>query len=145
MSAVSNLLDSKGYDVLTVKPDQPIKEAVQRMEDISAGTALVMDAGEVVGIISERDVFRKVVLDGKSVDEVLVKDIMSTALTTVSPNTPLDDCMQLMTEKRIRHLPVLRDKQLCGIVSIGDVVKYLVVEKDFKIKNLETYISGSMQ
>jgi CBS domain-containing protein len=136
MGAVSNLLDSKGYDVLTVKPDQPVQEAVEQMETISAGTALVMDGGEVLGIISERDVFRKVILEGKSIGNVLVKDIMSTGLTTVTPDTPLDECMQLMTEKRIRHLPVLRDKQLCGIVSIGDVVKYLVVEKDFKIKNL---------
>jgi len=144
MSTVSNLLDSKGNDVLTVKPDQPVVEAVQRMEDRSAGTALVMDGGEVVGIISERDVFRKVVLEGKSIEEVQVQDIMSSNLTTVSPETSLDECMQLITEKRIRHLPVLRDKQLRGIISIGDVVKYLVVEKDFKIKNLETYISGVM-
>lgn len=144
MSAVSNLLDSKGYDVLTVKPDQPIHEAISRMEEISAGTALVMEDGDVIGIISERDIFRKVVLEGKSIDTVKVSDIMSTRLTTVSPDTSLDECMQLMTEKRIRHLPVLRDKQLRGIVSIGDVVKYLVVEKDFKIKNLETYISGVM-
>ncbi|VGO12697.1 hypothetical protein PDESU_01251 [Pontiella desulfatans] len=144
MGAVSNLLDSKGYDVLTVKPEQPVHEAIEQMESISAGTALVMDGGDVVGIISERDVFRKVVLEGKSIDDVTVQDIMSGNLTTVTPETPLDECMQLMTEKRIRHLPVLRDKALCGIVSIGDVVKYLVVEKDFKIKNLETYISGVM-
>ncbi len=144
MGAVSNLLDSKGYDVLTVRPDQPVREAIEQMEEISAGTALVMDAGEVIGIISERDVFRKVVLDEKSLDDVKVQDIMSSDLTTVTPETSLDECMQLMTEKRIRHLPVLRDKQLRGIVSIGDVVKYLVVEKDFKIKNLETYISGVM-
>lgn len=144
MGAVSNLLDSKGYDVLTVKPDQPVHEAIEKMQDISAGTSVVMDGGEVVGIISERDVFRKVVLEGKSIHDVKVQDIMSTTLTTVTPETPLDECMQLMTEKRIRHLPVLRDKALCGIVSIGDVVKYLVLEKDFKIKNLETYISGVM-
>ncbi|VGO19454.1 CBS domain-containing protein [Pontiella sulfatireligans] len=144
MGAVSNLLDSKGYDVLTVKPDQAVYEAIEQMETISAGTALVMEGGGVVGIISERDVFRKVVLKGESIDNVKVQDIMSSDLTTVSPETPLDECMKLMTEKRIRHLPVLRDKQLCGIVSIGDVVKYLVVEKDFKIKNLETYISGVM-
>jgi len=144
MGAVSNLLDSKGYDVLTVKPDQPVHEAIEQMEDISAGTSVVMDGGEVVGIISERDVFRKVVLESKSIDDVKVQDIMSSSLTTVTPDTSLDECMQLMTEKRIRHLPVLRDKALCGIVSIGDVVKYLVVEKDFKIKNLETYISGVM-
>ncbi len=144
MGAVSNLLDSKGYDVLTVAPDRPVHEAIKQMEDMAAGTSVVMDDGVVVGIISERDVIRKVVLKGKNIEKVKVGDIMSTNLTTVAPNTPLDECMKLMTDKRIRHLPVLRDKQLCGIVSIGDVVKYLVVEKDFKIKNLETYISGAM-
>lgn len=144
MGAVSNLLDSKGYDVLTVRPEQPVHEAIEKMEEVSAGTSVVMDGGAVVGIISERDVFRKVVLKGQSIDDVKVRDIMSTDLTTITPETSLDDCMQLMTNKRIRHLPVLRDKTLCGIVSIGDVVKYLIVEKDFKIKNLETYISGAM-
>ncbi|HEY5622092.1 MAG TPA: CBS domain-containing protein [Pontiella sp.] len=144
MATVSNLLDSKGHNVLTVKPDQHIHEALDQMEKISAGTSVVMDAGEVVGIISERDVIRKVVLQNKSIDEVNVGDIMSTTLTTVTPDTSLDDCMKLMTEKRIRHLPVLREKTLDGIVSIGDVVKYLIIEKDFKIKNLETYISGVM-
>lgn len=144
MGAVSNLLDSKGYDVLTVKPDQDVHEAIKKMEDISAGTSVVMEGGEVVGIISERDVIRKVMLQEKDVHEIKVEEIMSTRLVTVTPETPLDECMALMTEKRIRHLPVLRDKQLCGIVSIGDVVKYLIIEKDFKIKNLESYISGSM-
>ena len=144
MGAVSNLLDSKGYDVLTVKPDQPVHEALDNMAKVSAGTSVVMDGGEVVGIFSERDIIRKVVLPGKNIDSVLVKDIMSSDLTTVTMESSLDQCMKLMTDKRIRHLPVLRDKQLCGIVSIGDVVKYLIVEKDFKIKNLESYISGAM-
>ncbi|NLX24512.1 MAG: CBS domain-containing protein [Lentisphaerae bacterium] len=144
MGLVLNLLESKGYDVLTVRPDQMVKDAIKRMEDIAAGTALVTEGDQLVGIISERDVIRKVVLQGKSIDTVPVMEIMSTRLTTVTPETQLDECMQLMTEKRIRHLPVLKDQQLCGIVSIGDVVKYLVVEKDFKIKNLETYISGAM-
>lgn len=144
MGAVSNLLDSKGYDVLTVRPDQPVHEALENMAKVSAGTSVVMDGGEVVGIFSERDVIRKVVLQGKDIDSVHVQDIMSSSLTTVSPESSLDQCMKLMTDKRIRHLPVLRDKQLCGIVSIGDVVKYLIVEKDFKIKNLESYISGVM-
>lgn len=144
MGAVSNLLDSKGHDVLTVRPDQPVSEAIEKMEELSAGTSVVVEGGEVVGIISERDVFRKVILKGQSIDDVKVQDIMSTDLTTITSETSLDDCMQLMTNKRIRHLPVLRDKALCGIVSIGDVVKYLVVEKDFKIRNLETYISGAM-
>ena len=144
MGAVSNLLDSKGYDVLTVGPEQSVQEAITKMVAISAGTSVVMDGGEVVGIISERDVIRKVVLKGLSIAEVKVGEIMSTELTTITPETSLDKCMKLMTEQRIRHLPVLRDRQLCGIVSIGDVVKYLIVEKDFKIKNLETYISGVM-
>ncbi len=144
MGAVMNLLDSKGRDVLTVSPDTSVRDAIEKMEDISAGTAVVMEGGEVVGIVSERDVFRKVVLQGQNIDKVDVREIMSTSLTTITPETPLDDCMQLITEKRIRHLPVLSNGNLCGIVSIGDVVKYLIVEKDFKIKNLETYISGVM-
>ena len=95
-------------------------------------------------LFRSRDVIRKVVLKGKSIQDVRVEDIMSKGLTTITPETPLEKCMALMTEKRIRHLPVLRDKQLCGIISIGDVVKYLIIEKDFKIKNLESYISGVM-
>jgi CBS domain-containing protein len=144
MGAVSNLLDSKGSNVLTVKPDTVVKDALTEMADLSAGTSLVMDGGKVVGVLSERDVIRKVVLTGKNASEVLSSEVMTTNLITVSPETKLDECMQLMTEKRIRHLPVLRDGNLCGIVSIGDVVKYLLIEKNFKIKNLETYISGSM-
>jgi len=144
MGAVSNLLDSKGRDVLTVGPETTVRDAIKKMEDISAGTALVMDGGEVVGIISERDVIRKVVLLDKSIDAVKVKEIMTTNLTSITQETSLDDCMQLITEKRIRHLPVICGGNLCGIISIGDVVKYLIVEKDFKIKNLETYISGAM-
>jgi CBS domain-containing protein len=144
MGAVSNLLDSKGYDVLTVKPDQSVREAIEQMAKISAGTSVVMEGGEVIGILSERDVIRKVVLKDRNVNEVRVEEIMSVELTTINPETSLDKCMMLMTEKRIRHLPVLRDKQLCGIISIGDVVKYLIIEKDFKIKNLESYISGTL-
>ena len=142
MGAVLNLLKSKGRDVLTVDPDTSVREAIEKMEDISAGTVVVMEGGAVVGMVSERDVIRKVVLQGQKIDKVKVREIMSTDLTTITPETLLDDCMQLITEKRIRHLPVLCNGSLCGIVSIGDVVKYLVVEKDFKIKNLETYISG---
>jgi len=142
MGAVLNLLDSKGRDVLTVDPDTSVREAIEKMEDISAGTAVVMEGGAIVGMVSERDVIRKVVLRGQKIDKVKVRELMSTDLTTITPETSLDDCMHLITEKRIRHLPVLCNGSLCGIVSIGDVVKYLIVEKDFKIKNLETYISG---
>jgi CBS domain-containing protein len=142
MGAVLNLLNSKGRDVLTVDPDTSVREAIEKMEDISAGTVVVMEGGAVVGMVSERDVIRKVVLQGQKIDKVKVRELMSTDLTTIKPETSLDDCMQLITEKRIRHLPVLCNGSLCGIVSIGDVVKYLIVERDFKIKNLETYISG---
>lgn len=144
MGAVSNLLDSKGRDVLTVDPDSTVRDAIEKMAEISAGTALVMEGGRVVGIVSERDVIRKVVLLNKNLSEVKVKEIMTTDLTSITQETSLDDCMQLITEKRIRHLPVICSGNLCGIISIGDVVKYLIVEKDFKIKNLETYISGAM-
>jgi CBS domain-containing protein len=142
MGAVQNLLDSKGHDVLTVDPDTSVQEAIEKMEAISAGTVVVMEGGAVVGIVSERDVIRKVVLQDQKIDKVKVRELMSTDLTTITPETSLDDCMQLITEKRIRHLPVLCNGSLCGIVSIGDVVKYLIVEKDFKIRNLEAYISG---
>ncbi len=144
MGAVSNLLDSKGREVLTVDPDATIREAIEKMAEISGGTALIMEGETVVGIVSERDVMRKVLLKGKRLHEVRVREIMSTDLITITPDTSLEECMKLITDKRIRHLPVLRDGHLCGIISIGDVVKYLIVEKDFKIKNLEAYISGAM-
>ena len=113
------------------------------MAEISAGTAVVMEGGAVIGILSERDVIRKILLQTKCMHSSTVRDIMTTDLTTITPETSLDKCMKIITEKRIRHLPVLQDGNLCGIISIGDVVKYLLVEKDFKIKNLETYINGS--
>ncbi len=144
MGVVSNLLESKGRVVLTVSPDTSVRDAIEKMADISAGTAVVVEGADIVGIISERDVIRKVVLQDKKIDKVKVKEIMTTDLTSITQETSLDDCMQLITEKRIRHLPVICEGNLCGIVSIGDVVKYLIVEKDFRIKNLETYISGAM-
>lgn len=143
MSAVMNVLNSKGRDVLTVSPDTSVREAFEQMENISAGSALVMDGDSLIGIITERDIIRKVVLEEKKLYKISVKKVMSTDLTTVTPESSLDGCLKLMTEKRIRHLPVLTDGTLCGIVSIGDIVKYLVYEKDFEIKNLETYIAGS--
>lgn len=144
MSTVISLLDAKGHDVLTVKPATSVHEAVVKMEEISAGTAVVFENGKVIGIVSERDVIHKVVLGNKNITEVTVEEIMSTELTVVTAETSIEDCMQLMTNQRIRHLPVMCGVKLCGIVSIGDVVKFLVAEQDFKIKNLESYISGAM-
>jgi CBS domain-containing protein len=144
MSTVSKLLDSKGHDVLTVHPGLPVREAVAEMAERSAGTAVVTKNGKVVGIVSERDVIRKVILENKDISSVTAQDIMSTDLSVVTAETSIEDCMALMTEKRIRHLPVMCGEKLCGIVSIGDVVKFLASEQEFTIKNLESYISGSM-
>jgi CBS domain-containing protein len=112
------------------------------MAEKSAGTALVMDGNKLVGILSERDFIRKIYLQDKCGKGGKVKEIMSTALTTVTADTTLESCMNLMTDKRIRHLPVLDGSRVAGIVSIGDIVKYMVNEKDFLIKNLQDYIAG---
>ena len=142
MATVSKLLEKKGKELIAVSPDAVIRDAITKMAEKSAGTALVMDGNKLVGIFSERDFIRKIYLKDQCGKGVMVKEIMSTSLTTVIPDTPLEDCMNLMTDKRIRHLPVLDGDQVVGIVSIGDIVKYMVNEKDFLIKNLESYISG---
>jgi CBS domain-containing protein len=142
VARVSELLMSKGYEVLTVPPTLSIRKALTKMELISAGSAIVMDKAVVLGILSERDVIRKVILPEEDIDAMTVSEIMTTDLVTVFPESSLDECLSLFTEHRVRHLPVMKEGRLCGIVSIGDVVKFMIVEKDFKIKNLETYITG---
>lgn len=142
MGTVSKLLEKKGTDVIAVSPDTVIREAIAKMAERSAGTALVMEGDQLVGIFSERDFIRKIYLKDLCGKGVQVKEIMSTKLTTVGPESTLEECMAMMTEKRIRHLPVLDGGQVVGIVSIGDIVKYMVQEKDFLIHNLESYISG---
>ena len=144
MSTVATLLKNKGYEVLTVAPNVSVREAVSKMTDQSVGTALVTDQEKVVGIVSERDIIRKTVLTNKDLSSVTVEEIMTSELSVVAAETPIEDCMKQMTERRIRHLPVMCGEKLCGIVSIGDVVKFLAAEQDFKIRNLESYISGSM-
>lgn len=143
MGTVKKLLEVKGHDMLCVKPDSPVIEALKKMEDIAAGTALVCDESGLIGIVSERDCARKVVIKKKDPGSVKVKDIMSTDLTTVSPNEALEHCLELMTEKRIRHLPVLEDGKCTGVISIGDCVKYMLTEQNFMIRSLENYISGT--
>jgi CBS domain-containing protein len=142
MANVGKLLDKKGNELISVSPDTGVRDAISKMADKSAGTALVMDGNKLVGIFSERDFIRKIYLQDKCGTGMKVSDIMSTKLTTVGADTTLESCMNLMTDKRIRHLPVLAGDQVIGIVSIGDIVKYMVNEKDFLIKNLESYISG---
>jgi len=142
MATVSKLLEKKGKELISVSPGTGVRDAIAKMAEKSAGTALVMDGNKLVGIFSERDFIRKVYLKDKCGNSVKVSEIMSTALTTVTADTTLESCMNLMTDKRIRHLPVLDGDRVVGIVSIGDIVKYMVNEKDFLIKNLQSYISG---
>ena len=142
MATVSKLLEKKGKEIISVSPESGIRDAIAKMVEKSAGTALVMDGNKLVGIFSERDFIRKVYLKDKCGKGTKVCEIMSTSLTTVSADTTLESCMNLMTDKRIRHLPVLDGDRVVGIVSIGDIVKYMVNEKDFLIKNLQSYIAG---
>ena len=142
MSTVSKLIEKKEGGILSVSPDSLVFDAIQKMAKISAGTALVMDGNKLVGIFSERDFIRKLYLQEKCGQGVTVQEIMSSSLTTVTPDDEMDDCMSIMTEKRIRHLPVLDGETVVGIISMGDIVKYLVDEKEFEIKNLQSYISG---
>jgi len=142
MATVTKLLEKKSKDLISVSPDAVVRDAIAKMAEKSAGTALVMEGNKLVGIFSERDFIRKVYLKDQCGKGVKVKDIMSTGLTTVTVDTTLESCMNLMTDKRIRHLPVMAGDQVVGIVSIGDIVKYMVNEKDSLIKNLESYISG---
>ena len=142
MATVSKLLEKKGKELVSVSPDSGIRDAITKMAEKSAGTALVMDGNKLVGIFSERDFIRKIYLQDKCGKGVKVSELMSTGLTTVTADTTLESCMNLMTDKRIRHLPVLDGDRVAGIVSIGDIVKYMVNEKDFLIKNLQDYIAG---
>ena len=141
MANVSKLLEKKGKELISVSPDTGIRDAISKMAEKSAGTALVMDGNKLVGIFSERDVIRKVYLQDKC-SKTKVSEIMSTKLTTVKADTTLESCMEMMTEKRIRHLPVMSGDQVIGVISIGDIVKFMVQEKEFVIKNLQSYIAG---
>ena len=142
MSVVSKVLEKKSGVTLAVPPDTTVFDTIKKMAEISAGTALVMDGDQLIGIISERDFIRKVYLKNECGKGVQVNAVMSTELSTVSPDDSIEDCLNKMTERRIRHLPVLEDGKVVGVISIGDLVKYMVDEKDFEIKNLQSYISG---
>jgi CBS domain-containing protein len=143
MANVSKLLEKKSKELISVSPNTGVRDAIAKMAEKSAGTALVMDGNKLVGIFSERDFIRKIYLKDKCGKSTKVSEIMSTSLTTVTTDTALESCMEIMTEKRIRHLPVLDGDRVVGIVSIGDIVKHMVNEKDFEIKNLHSYITGS--
>ncbi|HSJ49400.1 MAG TPA: CBS domain-containing protein [Gammaproteobacteria bacterium] len=140
MSTVKQLLDFKGHEVIAIDPDATVYAAVERMAERQIGALLVLEQGRLAGLFSERDYARKVVLKGKSSRETLVRDVMTRELICVAPDTSVDACMALMTAKRVRHLPVLEQGRLIGIVTIGDAVRQLMADKDFTITQLEQYI-----
>jgi CBS domain-containing protein len=143
MTTVRNILQDKGQTVRSASPETPVIEALKMMAEINVGALVVLKGDEVVGIFSERDYARKLVLKGRSHDSTTLKDIMTSGVITVNPDQSMDDCMALMTAKRIRHLPVVEKGKLVGIISIGDVVKADISEKEHLIKQLENYITGS--
>jgi CBS domain-containing protein len=142
MKLVSDILNSKGHEIWAVKPDDTVFDSLQLMADKGIGALLVMNGDKLVGIVTERDYARKVILEGKSSKDSTVKEIMTTKVLCVSPERTVDECMALMTDKRARHLPVLDHKHVVGVVSIGDLVKALISEQQILIDQLQHYISG---
>jgi CBS domain-containing protein len=140
MKTVQQLLESKRYSVVSVAPSSTVLDALQVMADKEIGAVIVIDDGHLVGIFSERDYARKVVLQNKSSKDTPVREIMTDKVVCVRPEQTIEDCMGLMTDKRIRHLPVLEHKKVVGVISIGDVVKEMLSEKELIIKQLESYI-----
>lgn len=142
MKTVRDLLKQKGREVWSVAPDSTVYDALQLMADKNIGALLVIDGGRTVGIFSERDYARQVILKGKTSKDTPVRDVMTSKVVFVRPEQNIEECMALMTDKRFRHLPVLEEGRLAGLLSIGDVVKALISEKDFLIEQLANYISS---
>ena len=143
MRTVRQVIESKPAGVWTISPKAMAYDALLVMAEKDVGALLVVEEGKPVGIFSERDYARKVILKGKSSRSTCVADLMSHPVLYVRPEQTVDDCMALMTSKRVRHLPVMDGDKLVGVVSIGDVVKGIISEQEFTIRQLENYISGS--
>jgi CBS domain-containing protein len=136
------ILARKGSEVHSISPGRTVYEALEKMAEKNVGALVVVDGTELVGVISERDYARKVILKDRSSREMLVREIMSSPALTVRPNTSIDECMYRMTDKRCRHMPVVDDGRVVGVVSIGDVVNWIISAQDLTIHQLEDYISG---
>ncbi len=143
MKTVGSILSRKGVSAIAVAPDTPVIEALRIMAEKNIGSVLVMDGGEYLGIITERDYSRKVILKDKSSAETKVAEIMSTGLPSVSPSDTVEKCMQLMTDQNIRYLPVFKNNLLEGIISMSDVVKETILAQKETIQQLESYIHSS--
>ncbi len=142
MKNVSNLLKRKGQEVWSLTPDATVYEAIDQMAQKGVGALLVMEGERLLGIVSERDYARKVILKGKSSRETQVREIMSHPVICARPELTVEETMAIMTEKRVRHLPVVVEERVVGVISIGDVVRGIIDEKEFTIHQLTNYIHG---
>jgi CBS domain-containing protein len=142
MHTANDILKGKGHAVFSVSPTNTVLEALGVMAEHDIGAVLVMDEGKLVGVLTERDYARKVVLAGRSSKDSRVKDVMTVHIVCVAPERSVDECMALMTNKRLRHLPVVDHKRVIGIVSIGDLVKATIDDQQFTITQLQMYIAG---
>ncbi|MEZ5427675.1 MAG: CBS domain-containing protein [Pyrinomonadaceae bacterium] len=142
MKLVKHILDSKGDQIWHIRPDESVFEAIRLMAEKGVGALLVMEEEDLIGIVSERDYARKVILQGKSSRQTPVKEIMTAEVVCTSPDQTVEDCMALMTDNRIRHLPITADDRIVGVLSIGDLVKAIIAEQQFTIEQLEQYISA---
>lgn len=143
MTAVADILKAKGDAIVhSIGPDDSVFDALQRMADKGIGALLVMEGERIVGIVTERDYARKIALKGRTSALTQVRDVMTTSVMFVKPSQTSEECMALMTDNRLRHLPVVKDDKLIGLISIGDLVKDIISEQKFVIEQLEHYISG---
>ncbi len=142
MHTIGQLMESKGKDIWSIASHATVFEALQIMAEKNVGVLLVIDDGEVVGIFSERDYARKVILKGKSSKDISVGDLMTKEVFYIRSQNTLQECMALMTAKHIRHIPVFENNQLIGVVTLGDVVKQIISDQEFTILELEKYITG---
>ena len=142
MKLVKHLLDTKGRDVIAISPDASVFDAIRLMAENGIGALAVMQDGRLVGMLSERDYARKVIIKGRSSRETRVGDIMTADVVATTASQTVNDCMNLMTDRRIRHLPVVEDDEVIGMISIGDLVQAIISDQQAEIEQLEHYISG---
>jgi CBS domain-containing protein len=142
MKIVKEVMQAKGSQLHKIRPDSMVLDALEQMAENEVGALLVMEGDCLLGILSERDYARKVIIQGKASKETPVRDIMATEVLVVNPDTTLEECMAIMTQKYVRHLPVLEKGAVVGIISIGDVVKSIISDQHFTINNLVQYIMG---
>ena len=142
MQTVRDILKAKGSEVWSVAPNATVFEALQRMAEKEVGALVVMQGTQIVGLMSERDYARKIILHGRASPTTLVKEIMTSPVVYIHLDQPIEECMSLITEKRIRHLPVIENGKLVGLISIGDIVKSIIADQQFMIEQLVRYVSG---